>query len=187
MFQLNSRIPLRCFSSTERVSQSTRESVSNQVESAHPKTRAHDSCVGSRPRLLGPQQPNRYEMKTSTGLQTSGAIASSKVTRSICRLPLAALHPSTIGFQPWRPVAVLWYGTRMKRQHTTTPGDSLHQMPILLNNPQPSNDSRLGLRKSNRKCCESTSMLDHRPQGHLHGSPSLAFPGGPNRSIRWRR
>jgi len=39
-----------------------------------------------------------------------GATASSEGTRPVCRLPLTALLPSTRGYHPWRPAAVLQYG-----------------------------------------------------------------------------
>jgi hypothetical protein len=51
-----------------------------------------------------------FVYQATTIKPAAGAIASSKGTQLVCRLPLAALHSPTRNYLSWRPAAVVRYG-----------------------------------------------------------------------------
>ena len=51
----------------------------------------------------------------------SGATASSEGAQPVCRLPLAAFRPSTSGFSPRRPAAVIQYGRQGGKSRAPQP------------------------------------------------------------------
>ena len=111
MVQLNSWIPLRCISSNKRDKEGYISGYQRQRVLKEPSW--SQSSGLKNPWMMIPSTVQTTNLQSPHRCATVGAIVSSKVTRLHCRLPLAALLPSTRGVQPWRPVAVLWYSISM--------------------------------------------------------------------------